>query len=90
MLAVENIVKVYRAHGSEVRAVDGVSFEVEAGTTFGLVGESGSGKSTVARSAHRAIVLFPDPDSPTSPKVVPASTSKETPSTARTSLPCAR
>ena len=37
MLTVENIVKVYRAHGSEVRAVDGVSFEVEAGTTFGPV-----------------------------------------------------
>ncbi|WP_019998847.1 ABC transporter ATP-binding protein [Aureimonas ureilytica] len=29
------------------RAVDGVSFRVEPGTTFGLVGESGCGKSTV-------------------------------------------
>ena len=29
-----------------VRAVDGVSFEVQEGSTFGLVGESGCGKTT--------------------------------------------
>ncbi|MBW8905445.1 MAG: ABC transporter ATP-binding protein [Betaproteobacteria bacterium] len=32
-----------------LRAVDGVSFEVESGETLALVGESGCGKSTVAR-----------------------------------------
>ncbi|MEJ2658526.1 MAG: ATP-binding cassette domain-containing protein, partial [Desulfobacterales bacterium] len=32
-----------------VKAVDGVSFEIERGKTMGLVGESGCGKTTVAR-----------------------------------------
>ncbi|HSE73853.1 MAG TPA: oligopeptide/dipeptide ABC transporter ATP-binding protein [Dongiaceae bacterium] len=33
----------------EVRAVDGVSFAIRRGETFGLVGESGCGKSTIGR-----------------------------------------
>ena len=41
-----------------VKAVDGVSFEVEEGETLGLVGESGCGKSVSALSLMR---LIPDP-----------------------------
>lgn len=40
---------------SKVHAVDGVSFRVRRGTTFGIVGESGSGKSTTAQAVMRLV-----------------------------------
>jgi len=33
----------------DLKAVDGVSFEIEGGDTFGLVGESGCGKTTIGK-----------------------------------------
>src|SRR5512136_180554 len=62
MLKVENLRTYYQlpkphllAKAPIVFAVDGVSFEIPAGKTFGLVGESGCGKSTVALSILRLI-----------------------------------
>jgi peptide/nickel transport system ATP-binding protein len=63
-----------------LRAVDDVSFDVVAGTTFALVGESGCGKSTIARLA---VGLYEPSDGEMRFEGVPLSTARAQPSLRR-------
>ena len=58
LLEIENLQTHFRTPEGVNRAVDGVSFTVEAGETVAIVGESGCGKSVTAHSIMR---LIPQP-----------------------------
>jgi peptide/nickel transport system ATP-binding protein len=55
LLDVRDLVTRFASESGELRAVDGVSFAVRAGSTVGVVGESGSGKSVTALSILRLV-----------------------------------
>ncbi len=60
VLSVEDLVVEFKVgHGTTVKAVSGISFDVLRGETLGIVGESGCGKSTTGR----AIMQIPSPTS---------------------------
>jgi len=84
MVRCENLKKYFSNAAGAVKALDGVSLEIERGEIFGLVGESGCGKTTlgkiilgiteqdsgqVALNTERVQVVFQDPYNSLDPKM---------------------
>lgn len=56
LLQVKNLCTSFNVDAGEVRAVNGISFNLDKGKVLGIVGESGSGKSVTAYSIMRILV----------------------------------
>lgn len=84
MIRCEDVKKYYSRRTGRIRAVDGVSLEIEKGESFGLVGESGCGKTTlgkiilgivkpdsgrIIRDTKNMQVIFQDPFNSLDPKM---------------------
>jgi oligopeptide/dipeptide ABC transporter ATP-binding protein len=59
VLQLQDLTVRFHLKRGQLVAVDGVTFSVNRGETFGLVGESGSGKTVTARSVMRLIPMPP-------------------------------
>jgi oligopeptide/dipeptide ABC transporter ATP-binding protein len=55
LLSISNLQASFFTRDGELRAIDGVTFDIEDGATMGLVGESGCGKSVTALSVMRLL-----------------------------------
>lgn len=58
LLSVENLAVYFHTRNGVVQAVNGISFDVQAGETFAIIGESGSGKSV---ACYAMLGLIPKP-----------------------------
>ena len=57
IVSVKNLHVRFVMRDATVAAVNGVSFDLEAGKVLGILGESGSGKSVTLRARMRGIIL---------------------------------
>ena len=55
LLEVKNLSVQYETDGAVIHAVNGISFDIEAGKTLGIVGETGAGKTTTCLSILRLL-----------------------------------
>ncbi|KPK67542.1 hypothetical protein AMJ87_13195 [candidate division WOR_3 bacterium SM23_60] len=55
-IVIEKLVKVFKKRSDEVRAVDGVSFEIREGELFGLLGPNGAGKTTLIKCISTLLI----------------------------------
>ena len=62
LLSIRNLETSFFTRDGELRAIDGVTFDIEDGATMGLVGESGCGKSVTALSIMRLLPRGVGPD----------------------------
>lgn len=59
LLEVKDLEVSFKTYAGEIKAVRGVSFDVNKGETVAIVGESGCGKSVTAQSIMRLIPMPP-------------------------------
>lgn len=55
-IVLEDLVKIFRRKNDDVRAVDGVSFEIKEGELFGLLGPNGAGKTTLIKCISTLLI----------------------------------
>lgn len=59
LLSVQDLKTYFHLHMGTLKAVDGISFDLESGKTLGIVGESGSGKSVSCLSLLKLVQMPP-------------------------------